>query len=102
MSNKKPIGGRQDIRDRLFPPVTDPKARVVEIAIEGWNAYHNYPLVAHEVESLADHLLASVPVAPSVDTLRSLLIKHSSFASVTRAGCEEIRNHLLTIGWRDK
>lgn len=105
MSNKKPIGGRQDIRDRLFSPVTDPKTRVVETATNWANGEDfievaQLPGLAYRLEAAG--LLAAAPVVPSVETLRALLMKASSFGSVTVDGCEAIRNHLQTLGWREK
>jgi hypothetical protein len=81
---------------------TDPKARLVGI-IGKWTQdckLGTWPDGSY-VNDLADRLLASAPVVPSVETLRGLLMKASSFGSVTADGCEAIRNHLLTLGYKD-
>jgi len=84
---------------------TDPKARVVEITLEARDQWvrGTGPTLKEFADRLASEgLLASAPVVPSVETLRALLMKASSFGSVTVDGCEAIRNHLLTLGWREK
>lgn len=94
--------------DERVPP-TDPKARVVEIVTEWMLSVDEACYIPKEYRNgLADRLdsaglLASAPVVPSVEELERVIGQTDLRGpGMSHQYAQAIRNHLLTIGWREK